>query len=183
MKISSGKKSWTAASNAAVNREPLLNRARLLNTTKWRLAVRAALVFAPALACAQSFSFEIGPPIAAQDYAVKSAAFVFRATGCSDPSKVEVSGTAEGLVGTDRRSVTLQIKPAAKPGVYAIYKQWERGNWVVVLRGACGGEQAGAIIPVGSRGFVRDASKFYARAPTPAEIDAAIKSIPEGGYK
>jgi hypothetical protein len=43
--------------------------------------------------------------------------------------------------------------------------------------------QAGAIIPVGPSGFVRDASKFLTHPATPTEIEATLKAFPEGGYK
>jgi hypothetical protein len=53
----------------------------------------------------------------------------------------------------------------------------------VILKGSCGNLQAGAVIPVGPSGFVRDASRFYTHPPTAAEIEAAMKAFPEGGYK
>jgi hypothetical protein len=43
--------------------------------------------------------------------------------------------------------------------------------------------KAGAIIPVGQSGFVREASKFYTHMPNAAEIEAVMKAFPEGGYK
>jgi hypothetical protein len=171
MKTSAGKKWWSAASKGA------------LKTAKWSRAVWLGMILVPAIAGAQTFTFEIGGPIATQDFRVKSAAFAFRTSGCPDTSKVEVSARGEGMVGTDRRSMALTITPSARPGVYAVTRQWESGNWLVILKGSCGSAQAGAIIPVGRAGFVREASKFYSHAPSAAEIDAAIKAIPEGGYK
>jgi hypothetical protein len=64
-----------------------------------------------------------------------------------------------------------------------VQRQWDEGQWVVILKGSCGDAQAGAIIPVGPPGFVREASRFYTHAPTEAEIDAVLKAIPGGGYK
>jgi hypothetical protein len=143
----------------------------------------AALICFPALAWAQAFTFEIGSPVAAQDFRTKSASFVFRTTGCGEPEKPELSATAEGLVDGARRSITLKIVSSAKPGVYAVFQQWDAGRWVVILKGSCGTAQAGAVIPVGARGFVREASKFLTHPATAAEIDAALKALPEGGYK
>jgi len=79
--------------------------------------------------------------------------------------------------------MTLKIVSSSKPGVYAVFQQWDAGRWIVILKGSCGTVQAGAVIPVGARGFVREASKFFTHPATAAEIDAALKALPEGGYK
>ncbi len=171
MKIAIGKKYRVGPSKGTVN-----------HVSCWAAAI-AGVIFAAAPASAQTFAFEVGSPIAAQDFRSKSAVFAFRTTGCADLAKVEVSAMAEGVVGKDRRSIPLQVTPSSRPGVYAVAKQWEGGNWVVVLKGSCGGMEAGAIVPVGLRGFVREASKFYSHRPSAAEIEAAMKAIPEGGYQ
>jgi hypothetical protein len=142
----------------------------------------AVLICLPALALAQGFAFEIGSPVAAQDFRVKSAVFVFRTTGCAEPWKPERTATAEGLADGERRSMVLNIV-SSKPGVYRVLKQWGPGRWAVVLKGSCGNAQAGAIIPVGQSGFVREASKLFAHLATAVEIEAALKAFPEGGYK
>jgi len=142
------------------------------------------------LACAAvllahpGFTFSIGSPVAAQDFVAKSAAFAFRTEGCAEPAKAQIGGTAEGLVKGERRSVALKIGAMSKPGVYAVYQNWPaEGAWVVNLKGACAGENAGAIVPIGPRGFIRESSKFFPRAATNEEIDAALKAMPQGGGK
>jgi hypothetical protein len=160
-----------------------------MKTAKHRLAAMAALyyvcliAFGSAPAWAQAFAFEIGSPVAAQDFRFKTAAFVFRTTGCPDPGKVEVSAMAQSLAGAERKSMDLRVVAASKPGIFAVLQQWNAGQWVVILKGSCGEAQAGAVIPVGPHGFVREASKFYSHPATAAEIDAALKGIPTGGYK
>jgi hypothetical protein len=154
-----------------------------MKTAKCRFLAPAALIFLPVFALAQAFTFEIASPVAAQDFRFKTAAFVFRTTGCVEPEKAEISATAHGLVDGARRSMPLKVMPSSKAGVYAVVQQWGSGRWAVVLKGSCAGAQAGAIIPVGQLGFVRDASKFFTHPPTAAEIDAALKAFPEGGYK
>jgi hypothetical protein len=155
-----------------------------MNNSKCRLA---ALLFASVcsspLAWAQAFTFEIGNPVAAQDFRFKTAAFVFRTAGCPEPEKVEVTATGQGVTGGERRSMALAVKTSSKPGVYAVLQQWDVGQWIVILKGSCGDAHAGAIIPFGPHGFVREASKFYTHPATAAEIDAALKAVPEGGYK
>lgn len=148
----------------------------------WRLGIAACAV--AALALAEAFTFSIGSPVAAQDFHAKMAAFVFRTQGCAEPAKAEIRGTAEGLINGARRSVALKIIPMSKTGVYAIYREWPaEGEWVVNLKGTCGDASAGAIVPVGPKGFIRESSKFFARPATDAEIDASLKALVSGGGK
>ena len=144
-----------------------------------RLAIAVCAIVG--LALASEFSFTIGSPVASQDFQMKSAAFVFRTEGCAEPAKAQVGGSAEGLVKGARKSVALRIvAAAAKPGVYAVYQTWPgEGEWVVNLKGACGGASAGALIPMGPKGFLRESAKFFPRPVTDAEIDASLK----GGKK
>lgn len=148
----------------------------------WRLGITACAV--AALVLAEGFTFNIASPVAAQDFHAKMAAFVFRTQGCAEPAKAEISGTAEGVVKGARRSVALKIMPMSKPGVYAVNHEWPtEGDWVVNLKGTCDGASAGAIVPVGPKGFIRESSKFFPRPATDAEIDAALKVLTAGGGK
>ncbi len=137
-----------------------------------------------ALALADGFSFEIGSPVASQDFRTKTSAFVFRTQGCADPAKSHIEGSAEGLVNGMRRSVALKVTALARPGVYAVEQNWPvEGAWVVNLKGTCANANAGAIVPIGPHGFLRESSKFFQRAASPAEIDASLKGLTarEGG--
>ena len=137
-----------------------------------------------ALALAQEFTFKIGSPVASQDFQSKSAAFVFRTEGCADPTKSQVGATAEGMVKGARRSVVLKVMATSRPGVYAVYQTWPgEGDWLVILKGTCASATAGAIVPIGPRGFVRESSKFFPRPATGAEIDASLKALTQGGNK
>jgi len=148
----------------------------------WRLGIAACAL--AALVFAEGFTFNIAGPVASQDFHFKAAAFVFRTQGCAEPAKAEISATAEGLVKGARRSVPLKIMPAAKPGVYAVLHDWPaEGDWVVNLKGTCANATAGAIVPVGPKGFIREASKFFPRPATDAEIEAALKALTTGGGK
>jgi hypothetical protein len=51
------------------------------------------------------------------------------------------------------------------------------GAWVVNLKGTCANANAGAIVPIGPHGFLRESSKFFQRAASPAEIDASLKGL------
>jgi hypothetical protein len=135
-----------------------------------------------ALALAQGFTFTIGSPVASQDFRSKTAAFVFRTENCVEPEKSQISATAEGLVKNERKSLPLKVAPMSKPGVYAVFQTWSgEGAWLVNLKGACRGVEAGALIPIGPKGFVRETSKFLARPATAAEIETSLKTIAKGG--
>jgi hypothetical protein len=137
-----------------------------------------------ALAFAEEFTFTIGSPVAAQDFRAKVAAFAFRTEGCADPAKSRISATAEGLVKGARRSVALKVVAMSKPGVYAVYQSWPaEGQWVVNLKGTCNDANAGAIVPIGPQGFVRESSKFFPRAATNVEIEASLKALTQSEKK
>jgi hypothetical protein len=143
-----------------------------------------AVCASAALALAEGFTFTIGSPVAAQDFQAKSAAFVFRTEGCAEPAKSQIGGTAEGLVKGARRSVALKVMPMSKPGVYAVYHTWPaEGDWVVNLKGTCANANAGAIVPIGPRGFIREPAKFFPRRATDAEVDISLKALTQGGNK
>jgi len=98
--------------------------------------------------------------------------------------KSQISGTAEGLVKGARRSVVLKVVAMTKPGVYAVYQNWPaEGEWVVNLKGTCVDASAGAIIPIGLKGFIRESSKFFPRPATNAEIEASLKGVAKGESK
>ena len=143
-----------------------------------------AVCGAAAIALAEGFTFMIGSPVASQDFQAKGAAFVLRTEGCAEPARSQVGGTAEGLVKEARRSIALRVMTTSKPGVYAVYQNWPaEGHWVVNLKGTCGSASAGAVVPIGPKGFVRESSKFFPRPANDAEIDTSLKALAQGGNK
>ena len=145
--------------------------------------VWAALVFA-VFGKADGFTFTIGSPVAAQEFQAKTAAFAFRTEGCAAPGRSQISATAEGIVGGARQSVVLRVAAMQRAGVYAVFQTWGReGRWVVVLKGVCEKETAGAIVPIGPKGFIREASKFFPRPAKAEEVEASLKSLAEGELK
>jgi hypothetical protein len=147
----------------------------------WRLVfANTALMM---LARADAFTFVIGGSVASQQYQFKAAAFVFRTEGC-DSRTPEVTATAEGVVYGERKTIVLKISQASKPGIYAIFPTLpQQGHWLVNLKGVCGNLNAGAIVPVGSKGFIRESSKFFPRSATDREIETSLKALAPGGTK
>jgi hypothetical protein len=136
------------------------------------------------LAFADGFTFQIGSPVASQDYQAKGATFVFRTDGCAEPANSKISGTAEGFVKGERRSVPLRIVPMSKPGVYAVYQNWPGGgDWVVNLKGTCASATAGAVVPLGPKGFIRESAKFFPRPATDTEVETSLKALSQGANK
>jgi hypothetical protein len=83
-----------------------------------------------------------------------------------------------------RRSVALKVEAMPKPGVYAVYQNWPAdGHWVVNLKGTCNEANAGAIVPIGPKGFVRESSKFFPRPATNIEIEASLKALAQSENK
>ena len=155
----------------------------LCNPSMLRLGI-AVLAFArPAMA--EGFTFAIGNPVASQDFQFKTAAFVFRTEGCADPANAQISATAEGIVKGDRRSVALKVSPGStKPGVYAIFHSWPaEGHWVVNLKGTCANLSAGAVVPMGPKGFIRESAKFFPRPATDREVETSLTALTQGGNK
>jgi hypothetical protein len=146
-----------------------------------RLGVVALLI--PALAIAQGFTFEVARPVASQDFHFKTAAFVFRTQGCS-VAKPNLSATAEGIDNHERRSLPLKVMGGSKPGVYAVFQTWPNtGHWVVNLEGTCGNSSAGAILPIGPKGFIRDSAKFFPHPASKSEVDASLEAVARRGSK
>lgn len=145
----------------------------------WRFLI--ANVITPMLALADGFTFILASPVASQQFQFKAATFVFRTEGC-DSATPQISATAEGLVKGERKSIELKVASGAKPGIYAVFQNWPpEGQWLVNLKGACGNVTAGAIVPVGPKGFIRESSKILPRPATDSEIETALRT--QGGRK
>ena len=66
-----------------------------------------------------------------------------------------VTGTAEGLVNGARRSITLSFDAAARPGRYALRKQWPtEGIWMLVVNTGGRTDGATAVVELGANGEV-----------------------------
>jgi hypothetical protein len=132
---------------------------------------------------AADFSLTIGNPIAANvPNATKTIGLAVRLENCADLSKSTLTGTAEGTVDGERKSLPLQMFPGA-PGIYAVNETWpQSGPWVVNLTATCGAAKAGAIVPFRGAVYSRDSIKSFPRFATAAEVDQSLKQL-AGGAK
>lgn len=144
----------------------------------------ALVMAAGSVAWGADFSLAIGNPVAValpDGVVKKDASMAVRAENCAEPAKVQITGTAEGLVNGARRSVPVRLVPATAPGAFAVSRDWPReGVWVVSLVAHCGASTASAVVPFGPNGFLRESSKFFPRAATAAEVEAVLKTLSGG---
>lgn len=132
------------------------------------------------------FSLAIGNPVAVAvpgGGVKKNIDVAVRAENCADPAKVQITGTAEGIVNGARESAPLRVVAASTAGSFAVSRDGPRqGVWVLSLTGRCGSSTASAVVPIGPNGFLRESSKFFPRAATAAEVETVLKTL-AGGAK
>ena len=160
-----------------------------MNTVATLIALTVTSAFVVAAPAADKLQLVVGQPFAVlgtepatsaaaanMKANAKNAAMAVRADGCSNPSTLRLTATAEGTAAGKRRTAPLSVVAAA-PGTFTIARPQESGAWVVALAATCGKLTAGALVPLTADGatFNRERSTFYERAPTAAEIDKAVK--------
>lgn len=144
-----------------------------------RLAIALALSLAaatPALA---------GPPWLTLEFRPHTfAGFVMVRTfhhGTAQPRSL--AGTAEGLVGGQRRSVPLNFERVEEPNVYGVSNTWgAEGVWVLNMSVTDDHIGAGAVVGIDRNGepafarFPRTAVGA-SRAATPREVEAMLRAL------
>jgi len=135
-------------------------------------ALAAALILPSS--SAPTFSASIaGPPWISIEYPVnpydqttKDAFLLVHAFHHGTPIEFPVSGTAEGLVNNQRRSVALEFTKTSRTGVFSLKKQWPTdGVWTLVVAVNQGPNDAVyAIVDLNATGEVA-----AVRVPTRAE--------------
>ncbi len=104
------------------------------------------------------------------DPATRGAAFVVRTYRHSRPEATPLTGTAEGVVDGERRSVSLTFRPTGQPGVFAVDQIWpETGAWVLAIST---GERVHMLIEMGDGGGVTRTSYHGMEA-----ADLALRSV------
>lgn len=96
------------------------------------LLLFAATMLTTANSFAGGFWLELGNPSAAKDSRAKNAAVLVRAMGCHNPEAATYTGTAEGIVNGERRSVPLKFVQLDQKGLWAVERVWpSEGKWVL----------------------------------------------------
>ena len=130
-------------------------------------------------AAGSTFRLELGPAVAANmPNMKKGTAFVVRGLACDAPALMRIAAVADAVVNGSRQSVAIDLLPLAVAGAYAVPAVWrDAAPRVVSLTAWCGAETAGAVVPLGLAGFVRDTSRVFDRAPARADVDAALAAL------
>lgn len=155
------------------------------------LLATVALVAAGNQASARSAAagppwISIETPVNPYDATTKDAYLLVHAFHHGTPVAIPVSGTAEGIVNGERRSVKLAFTTTSRPGAFALRKQWgAAGIWTLVIAvHQHEDDMAQALVEVGADGEVtrvqvptrvgeRDI-RFPSRLSA-QEIDAALR--------
>ncbi len=148
---------------------------------------------AAALAIPTTAAVTMGPPWVSIEYPVnpydattRDAYLVVHAFHHGTPTNFPVSGTAEGIVNGQRRSLPLEFKATSRSGVYALKKQWPaEGAWTLVIGVAQGPEdRVSAIVDLSPAGEVakvtvptRKEGRHTLPAPVQlAEVEASLRA-------
>jgi hypothetical protein len=162
------------------------------------LAAAAAGALALVLgAAAPAPATTVGPPWISVEYpanpydrSTRDAFLLVHAFHHGTPTQFPIRGTAEGLVGGRRRSVTLDFEATSRPGVYALRRQWgAEGVWTLVISVAPDQGAAQALVEIAATGEVtavrvptrriqtpHDGEMVVPRPVTAAEVDASLKA-------
>lgn len=139
----------------------------------------------------------VGPPWVSIEYPAnpfdresRGAYLMVHAFHHGTPVGLPVSGTAEGIVRGERRSVRLAFAATSRPGVYALRKQWsDDGTWTLVVRVAQGANDgATALVDLAPGGEVarvhvptrRHAEGNFPRPVTAQEVELSLRARAAG---
>jgi hypothetical protein len=124
----------------------------------------------------------------------RGAVLLVHAYSCGGPTKSPVTGTAEGLVNGERKTIALTLEPVGGMGVYAVKKQWpSEGTWVLTFGMSIGGEVS-TLVTLGPNGGVEPAEyhkhpsavvkatsiQVLARKTTAADVDTLLRAAATG---
>ena len=119
------------------------------------LAAPAAPTVSPVAAAGPPW-ISIEHPVNPYDATTRDAFLIVHAFHHGTPTAFPVSGTAEGLVSGQRRTIQLSFKQTSRTGAYALAKQWPaEGTWTLVIAVAQGPEdRVSAIVDLSPSGDV-----------------------------
>jgi hypothetical protein len=154
------------------------------------------LVTRPAPLAAAPAHVSAGPPWISIEYPVnpfdrttRGAHLLVHAYYHGTPVGYPVSGTAEGIVSGERRTITLRFETTSRTGVYALRKQWpSEGTWTLVIGVTQSDQDRGGVAqalvelsPSGSVASVtvptqQHAEGAFPRRLTAQEIESAVRA-------
>ena len=149
-------------------------------------ALAGVLLAAPALALKGPPWISIELPVNPYDKSTRDAFLLVHSFHHGTAMGFIVSGTAEGMVNGERRSLKLDFAETSREGVYALKRTWPKeGTWTLVIKANQGPDDAAtAVVDLGSDGEVAairvptmQRGAWTVPAPvTLGEIDAALRA-------
>src|SRR6266516_3606809 len=147
-------------------------------------AALAALVATPALAGPPWISIEL--PVNPYDQSMRGAFLLVHAFHHGTAVGYIVTGTAEGIVHGERRSVKLEFTETSREGVHALKRTWAtEGTWTLVIKANQGPDDAAtAVVDLGPDGAVAavrvptmQRGQWTVPAPVSlSDVDAALRA-------
>lgn len=150
------------------------------------------VVLTVALVAATPSTRPAGPPWISIEYPAnpfdassRNAYLLVHAFHHGSPVESTVQGTAEGLVGGERKSVALKFEATSRPGVYALRKQWsDEGVWSLLISVTQHENAAAqALVELGSDGITsvrvptrREREWTIPRSITAQEVEQSLQS-------
>src|SRR5207249_3213310 len=147
-------------------------------------AALVTLLAAPALAGPPWISIEL--PVNPYDQSMRGAFLLVHSLHHGTPTGYIVTGTAEGIVNGERRSMKLEFSETSRDGVYALKRMWPTdGVWTLVIKANEWPDDAATPVvelgPEGGVASVRVPTTLRGQCTVPApvslgDIDAALKA-------
>jgi hypothetical protein len=136
----------------------------------------SAALATPALAKPPWLSIEY--PVNPYDASLRGAFLVVHTFIHGTPVALPLTGTAEGIVNGERRTIQLEFIGTPQPGVYTLRQVWAReGVWTLVIHaGRAPGMVATAVVEIGAEGgiaSVRVPTKPEGSGTVPADVSMA----------
>jgi hypothetical protein len=102
----------------------------------------------PLILLIAAIAFAGGFQLSVESGQSRNEVLIVKTFGCHVPSDAKLSGTAEGIVNGERKTINLQFKHDKK-GVFTIAKQWiDEGVWVITIKGKYNGMNSNAIVEI-----------------------------------
>ncbi len=133
------------------------------------LALLAAPLFAG------GFFLQLGNPEANPEAQKLHAVVVIQAAGCHDPAGAQVTATAVGTVGGQRRTIPLKVEKLSDAGTFALTQQWPRdGKWVIEIVGTNPTQFTNTLVTAGPEGIDRLHARMAMKRFTASEVESML---------
>ncbi len=102
------------------------------------------------------------------DPATRDAALVIRTYRHARPESFRLTGTAEGIVRNERRSIPLEFEATGQRGVFRVDQSWPaEGNWILAVSA---GNDANMVIQLGGNDGGVSRTSYYGQSATALTI-------------